>query len=118
LIKPKVGWSFSQLYDHLSKETNWYNEQIESLLKDTENSDKETSKKAKTLFTRESFENKRFKADPSNSYKVMQLLIVYQLKSYFEKLKSDTNRLGNKIQIASQYGKSKHPGFGYFTCFE
>jgi len=118
-IKPdSKSWSLGQLYQHIIDETTWYNEQIEISLVDKENVNKKTSKEAKTLLERGSFENKRFQGDPFISENVKQPTSITQLKSDLENLKRDSAKIEGKMQNITYYGKSEHPGIGYLNCFE
>jgi hypothetical protein len=119
LAKPDdKSWSIGQVYQHLLNETNWYNGQIIAALQDKESINKETSKEAKALFERGSFEDKRFQGDPLISENVKPPESITQLKSDFEKLKRETFEIWIKIQNITQSGKSEHPGIGYLDCFQ
>ena len=118
-IKPDdKSWSLGQLYEHLIEETNWYNGQIKMTLGNEKNSDKMTSDAAKVLLKRGSFENKRFQGDPLISENVKQPTTIAKLKSDLEGLKQNTNEIWAKMNNASKYGKSEHPGIGFLNCFE
>ncbi|UZR97177.1 DinB family protein [Chondrinema litorale] len=119
LIKPdNKSWSLGQVYEHLIEDSNWYNSQIKLALASDAYATIETSDKAKELLERGSFENKKIKGVALNASKVKQPTSVSQLKSDMENLKNDTNMLWDEMQITSSNGKAKHPGFGYFNCFE
>ena len=118
-VKPDdKSWSLGQLYEHLIEETNWYNGQIEMTLGNEKNSNKMTSDVAKVLLKRGSFENKRFQGDPLISENVKQPTSIAKLKSDLEGLKQNTNEIWVKMNNASKYGKSEHPGIGFLNCFE
>ncbi|MBT30720.1 MAG: hypothetical protein CMO01_13755 [Thalassobius sp.] len=119
LLKPDSNsWSLGQVYEHLIEDSNWYNSQIKFSLESDTFADKEISAKAKELLKRGAFENIKIKGDAENAAKVKQPISVSQLKSDMEKLKKETNNLWLEMQNDSVIGKSEHPGFGYFNCYE
>lgn len=119
LKKPDSNsWSMGQLYEHLIEETNWYIGQIAASLDNEDHADKDKSEEAKALFRRGSFEDRMFSGDPLISNKVKQPASVGQLVSDMKKLKADVNAMRERMQGTSCYGKSEHPGLGFFTCYE
>lgn len=119
LNKPdEKSWSLGQLYMHLIEETNWYNDQIEIALNDTENAGNILSSDAKKLFEAKSFADKKIQGDPLMSENVKQPLNKEQLTNDFKKLKISTNAIWKKIVNVKSSGKSEFPGFGYFNPYE
>ncbi|WP_175499686.1 DinB family protein [Algoriphagus aquimarinus] len=113
-----TGWSIGQLYRHIIEESNWYNSQIEISLTDDTNSTIPTTEDARILLERGSFENKSFQGDPLIHENIEQPSSIAEIKFDLEFLKTYTNKLWDRMNNTSSYGKSEHPGIGYLNCFE
>lgn len=119
LLKPDSGsWSLGQLYNHIIDDTGWFIGQLEISLADTVNRNVPMSEAAKTLFTNGSFPNQRIQGDPLSVEKVKQPKSIEELRTGLEQLKFNTNVIWSKMKNMQQFGKSEHPGLGFFNCFE
>ena len=60
LLKPDTNsWSMGQLYMHILNDTNWYINQMNLSIEDTQNCHREMNEEGKELFERSSFEDKK-----------------------------------------------------------
>ncbi|WP_332737554.1 DinB family protein [Flavihumibacter sp.] len=119
LLKPDDGsWSLGQLYNHLIEDTGWFNDQIEISLTDEANRNVQMSEAARTLFAKGSFSDERIQGDPLSAEKVKQPKSIKELRTGLEQLKFNTNVIWSKMQSMQQFGKSEHPGLGFFNCYE
>ena len=119
LLKPDSGsWSLGQLYNHIIDDTGWFIGQLEISLADTVNRNVQMSEAAKTLFTNGSFADERIQGDPLSAEKVKQPKSIEELRTGLEQLKFNTNVIWSKMKNMQQFGKSEHPGLGFFNCFE
>jgi hypothetical protein len=119
LKKPdEKSWSLGQVYMHIIEEANWYNEQSELSLADTENSDIPLPENAKKLFEAGSFADIKIQADTAVSDNVKEPESINQISENLEKVKKSTNDLWVKISNNKSFGRSEFPGFGYLNCFE
>ena len=116
LLKPDTNsWSMGQLYMHILNDTNWYINQMNLSIEDTQNCHREMNEEGKALFERSSFEDKKIAGDPILSAQIKQPQSIDSLIKDYTILKDEMNLVWKKMYEASSHGKSEHPGLGYFT---
>jgi len=115
-IKPaEENWSLGQLYTHLINDTRFYMEQARTAIANDDNADESASSFAATLFSNNSFPDKRIAGDPSNAA-IPQPENKQQLSTGLLHIKQDMESLAAIIAAGNYTGKTKHPGMGYFTA--
>ncbi|MCG7858671.1 DinB family protein [Flavihumibacter sediminis] len=119
LLKPDSGsWSLGQLYNHIIDDTGWFIGQIESSFSDEVNVNIEMSEAAKTLFANGSFPDQRIQGNLVSAEKVTQPNSIEEIRTGMEQLKLAANEIWIRMQSAQHFGKSEHPGLGFFNCYE
>lgn len=118
IAKPSPSdWSVGQLYKHLISETGYYVGRIYACTKSNRNSNKEMTSEGKEMFKNNSFPDQRLEGGPANS-RITQPESKASLIGEFNELRSSINDVAIIVQSARFYGKSKHPGLGYFSAVE
>ncbi len=119
LEKPnEVSWSLGQLYNHLIEDTGWFIGQIEDSLSDEVNVNVEMSEAAKTIFAHGSFPDQRIQGNPVSAEKVKQPNSIKEIRTGMEQLKLAANAIWIRMQSTQHFGKSEHPGLGFFNSHE
>ena len=119
LIKPDPeSWSLGQVYKHLIHETGYYMEQIETCMKNNENSSGEMTEEAKAMFRNNEFPDERITGDVQSAAKVTQPSGITEILNEMQSLIIKMNELWNDILRSRSSGKTRHPGLGYFNARE
>ena len=117
-MKPSENsWSLGQLYKHLIDDTNFYISQIRICLSDNKNINEEASESAKKMFLNNAFPDLIIQGDSSHS-SIPQPDSKEQLSEFLVNVKNEMNEVAVLILESFCQGKTKHPGFHYFSARE
>lgn len=116
--KPTVdSWSLGQVYMHLVDDTNWYMDQIRICLSQNEHTGGEKSPFAQSIFRNNDFPDEALVGAPDNAL-MPQPESKERLLSELLKIEKDMSELVTLTSTRQPQGKSKHPGFNYFSANE
>lgn len=114
--KPADGWSMGQLYLHLISDTDWYFDQASLCFGNILNVSESMNEDGAKIFSNNSFPDVRIKNEQGD---ISQPVSISDLEIRFKNLRTKAKEINNKsVKGETIYGKSKHPGFGYFTPLE
>jgi GNAT superfamily N-acetyltransferase len=117
-MKPSVtSWSLGQVYMHLVDDTNWYIEQIRICVLSNDHADGEKSPFAENLFRKNDFPDESLAGSPDNLLMPQPESKAELLKNLLT-LKTNMNEAVGLISTSPFHGKTKHPGFNYFSAKE
>jgi hypothetical protein len=118
LIQPAPGqWSLGQLYHHLIDDTEFYLQQIGICFSGTQDQAEQAKAPAQRMFQENTFPDIRITGapdhatmpQPSGSDMLMDKLIA---------IRKQMNLFADKFPQSATFGKTKHPGLGYFSAAE
>ncbi len=116
--KPSPGaWSLGQVYMHLISQTNYFVAQISICLTTNDHETEAVSPAANKMFLNNAFPNAIIEGPPSNA-DTPELFSKQQLEDDLMQLKSRMNAVAAGLGKSACYGKTKHPGLGYFNGAE
>lgn len=119
LDKPaEKSWSAGQVYMHLLNETEYYIEQIKECVGNNNNAQELMKEAGMKMFLANEFPDEIIKGDPGATGEIMQPENKRDLMMQMQELKLKMNELWSNVQIDDHYGKTRHPGLGYFTAKE
>lgn len=110
------GWSLGQICMHLVNDTNWFIEQIKICVSNNNNADETMLPFAQNMFVNNSFPDEKL-TNPAN-INMPQPESKESLLQLFINLKKDMNSAAIQITNSKSNGKTKHPGFNYFSANE
>ncbi|MEP6750508.1 MAG: DinB family protein, partial [Bacteroidota bacterium] len=111
------SWSPGQMYLHLVSDTNFYIRQIKTCISSNDNAMEEASPFAKKMFLNNDFPDAIIEGDPSNA-QIPQPVSKEHLMGLMLNLKNEINAVAILISTTACKGKTKHPGFNYFSAEE
>lgn len=117
-ITPHVGWSAGQLYLHLIDSTNWFFDQAEACIGNTNAQQEQMKDAAKRMFVDNSFPDIKIKGDPRVNDTLPQPVSKAYLLVELSKLRMRANALQERLATNPVFGKTAHPGLGYFNPTE
>ena len=117
-ITPHVGWSAGQLYLHLIDSTNWFFDQAEACIGNTNAQQEQMKDAAKRMFVDNSFPDIKIKGDPRVNDTLPQPASKTYLVVELSKLRMRANALQERLATNPVFGKTAHPGLGYFNPTE
>jgi hypothetical protein len=112
-----TNWSLGQTYMHLLDDTNWYIEQIRSCVSNNDNQDLVPTAQGQMMLRNNDFPNAMLKG-ASDHAQMPQPESKECLLEDLMKLKTAMNELAIIIPHTIFKGKTRHPGFGYFSAPE
>jgi hypothetical protein len=117
-IQPSPGnWSLGQMYRHLIDDTRFYIEQIKTCISANDNAMEQASPTARAMFADNSFPDQLIEGAPGNN-SIPQPASKEELRSCLLNIKDEINRLSILVSESLFKGKTKHPGFNYFSAEE
>jgi len=117
-ITPHVGWSAGQLYLHLIDSTNWFLDQAEACIGNTNAQQEQMKDAAKRMFVNNSFPDLKIKGDPLVNDTLPQPASKAYLVVELNKLGTRASAFQERLATNPVFGKSAHPGLGYFNPHE
>ncbi|SHF45668.1 DinB superfamily protein [Flavisolibacter ginsengisoli DSM 18119] len=112
------NWSLGQVYLHILNDTNFYMEQAGICLSHKENQSEKKTEFAALLFSNNGFPDEKIEVDLLANRTIPQPTNKADLVEQMEQLKASLTSLWEKVSESSDYGKTKHPGLGYFNARE
>lgn len=112
---PHGGWTLGQLYMHLIADTRFYVEQIRLCLVSNNHADGKMTSEAKEMFRNNAFPDIRIEGDPSHAT-MRQPESKMELMQGFMDIRSAMEQMAEEIAVGTHHGKTRHPGFGYFSA--
>ncbi|HQQ98524.1 MAG TPA: DinB family protein [Cyclobacteriaceae bacterium] len=115
-VRPAYGgWTLGQLYMHLIADTRFYVEQIRICLASNDHADGKMTSEAEEMFRNNSFPDIRIEGDPSHA-SMRQPESKREIMQGFMDVRSAMEQVAEEIAVATHHGKTRHPGFGYFSA--
>ena len=117
-IKPSpTRWSLGQLYRHLIDDARYYIGQIKICVASNQHSNEEASSAAKEMLRNNTFPDEVIMGAPSNAH-IPQPENKGHLMNDLVSLKAEMEDAACLISDSPFCGKTKHPGFHYFSAKE
>ena len=114
--QPLTGsWSIGQLYLHLITDTLFFIKQINLCLTNNDNVNEEATETGKIMLRENEFPDMKLEGDPSNAH-IPQPSGSEELMTRLVYVQQRLNELYLQYQSTKYFGKSKHPGLGYFSA--
>jgi hypothetical protein len=113
----KDSWSLGQVYMHILEDTNFYADQVESCLTESDNQSAEKNDFATRLFLNNDFPDERIKGNAAAS-QMPEPASKSDLVKQMDQLKTRLTSLWLRVENSNSTGKAKHPGMGYFNARE
>jgi hypothetical protein len=111
------SWSLEQMGQHLIDDTNFYIEQIKICVSSNDHASEDALPMGKTMLHNNDFPNEVLQGAPSNDL-IPQPESKERLLNDLMNLRAEMNNVAAVIAASPFNGKTKHPGFNYFSASE
>ncbi|MBK8848828.1 MAG: DinB family protein [Saprospiraceae bacterium] len=118
-FRPAPGeWTLGQLFVHILEESNHFLSEAQKCMQHDINREQKMTAEAEAMFAQNEFPDIRIKGDPAHVEKVLQIDNIQHLAFLIGDLKNKVSEMEKAILNQKHFGKTQHPGLGFFDALE